>query len=57
MKQTTQRFLAELRRRYQLDGIKFLVDNAEYLVNVLDEDRYRFQVISHGNRNAIERIF
>jgi len=56
-KQTTRWFLAELHRRYQLDHVEFLVDDANYLVNVLDEDGYRFQMISHGNRNAIEGIF
>ena len=56
-KQTTRWFLAELHRRYQLDGVEFLVDDADYLVNVLDEGGYRFQVMSHGNRNAIERVF
>ena len=56
-KQTTRWFLAELHRRYQLDGVEFLVDDADYLVNVLDDDGYRFQMRSHGNRNAIERVF
>jgi transposase-like protein len=56
-KQTTRWFLTELHRRYQLDHVEFLVDDADYLVNVLDENGYRFQMISHGNRNAIERIF
>jgi putative transposase len=55
-KQTTRWFLAELHQRYQLDSVEFLVDDADYLVNVLDEDGYRFQMISHGNRNAIENI-
>jgi transposase-like protein len=54
--QTTRWFLAELHRRYQLDSVEFLVDDADYLVNVLNEDGYRFQMISHANRNAIERI-
>ena len=35
----------------------FLVDDADYLGPVLAEDGYRFQAISHGNRNAIERVF
>jgi transposase-like protein len=56
-KQTTRWFLAELHRRYQLDTVEFLVDEADYLMNVLEEDGYRFQIISHGNRNAIERVF
>ena len=56
-KQTTRWFLSELHRRYQLNNVEFLVDDADYLVNVLDEDGYRFQMISHGNQNAIERVF
>jgi transposase-like protein len=56
-KQTTRWFLTELHRRYQLNNVEFLVDDADYLVNVLDEDGYRFQMISHGNRNAIKRVF
>ena len=56
-KQTTRWFLDELHRRYQLDDVLFPVDDADYLGPVLAEDGYRFQVISHGNRNAIERVF
>ena len=56
-KQKTRWFLAELHRRYQLDNVEFLVDDADYLGSVLAEDGYRFQVIQHGNRNAIERVF
>jgi len=36
--------------------VLFLVDDADYLGPVLAEDGYRFQVIQHGNRNAIERV-
>jgi len=56
-KQTTRWFLTELHRRYQLDNVEFLVDDADYLGPVLAEDGYRFQVIRRGNRNAIERVF
>jgi len=56
-KQTTRWFLNDLHRRYQLNDVEFLVDDADYLVNVLAEDGYRFQMISHGNRTAIERVF
>ena len=42
MKQTTRWFLAKLHRRYRLDNVEFLVDDADHLVNVLDEDGYRF---------------
>ena len=56
-KQTTRWFLTELHRRYQLTNVEFLVVDADYLGPVLAEYRYRFQVIRHGNRNAIERVF
>ena len=56
-KHTTRWFLAELHRRCQLDDSVFLVDGANYLGTVLDDDGYRFQVISNGNQNAIERVF
>jgi len=56
-KQTARWFLDELHRRYQLNGVEFLVDDADCSVNVRDEDGYRFRMISYGNRNAIERVF
>jgi putative transposase len=56
-KQTTRWFLDELHRQCRLDDPVFLVDGASYLGSVLEEDSYRFQVISNGNRNAIERVF
>jgi transposase-like protein len=56
-KQTTRWFLDELHHQCQLDESVFLVDGANYLGPVLDEDGYRFQVMSNGNRNAIERVF
>jgi transposase-like protein len=55
-KQTTRWFLIELHQRYQLAGVEFLVDDADYLGTVLAEDGYRFQTLTHGNRNAIECI-
>jgi transposase-like protein len=56
-KQTTRWFLTELHRRYQLTDVVFLVDDADYLGPVLAEDGYRFQTLTLGNRNAIERVF
>jgi transposase-like protein len=56
-KQTTRWFLTDLHRRYQFGNVKSLVDGADYLGTVLAEDGYLFQVIQHGNRNAIERVF
>jgi len=41
-KQTTRWFLTGLHRRYQLNNVEFLVDNADYLRPVLAEDDYRF---------------
>ena len=35
----------------------FLVDDADNLGPALAEDGYRFQIIRHGNRNTIERVF
>lgn len=35
----------------------FFVDDADCLGPVPAEDGYRFQIIAHANRNAIERIF
>jgi len=39
-KQTTRWFLTELHRRYQLNDVEFLVDDADYLSPVLSEDGY-----------------
>jgi len=47
-KQITRWFPDELHRRYQLDNVLFLVDDADYLGPVLAEDGYRFQILSHG---------
>ena len=35
----------------------FLVDNADYLGPVLAEDGYEYQVLAHGNWNAIRHVF
>ena len=56
-KQTTRWFLADLHRRYQLDGVTFLVVDADHLVEVLAADDYHFRVLRHGARNTIERVF
>ena len=50
-------FFAELHRRYQLSNVEFLVDDADHLVTALDEDGYRFRMISYENWNAIECVF
>ena len=42
-KQTTRWFLTELNRRYQLDDVTFLVDDADYLGLGLAEDGIDFK--------------
>jgi hypothetical protein len=37
---TTRWFLTELHRRYQIDNVVFLVDDADYLGPMLDENGY-----------------
>lgn len=44
-------------RRYRLEKVALLVDDADYLAPVLAEDGYRFQILARGNRNATERVF
>ena len=56
-KRTTRRFLVDLHRRYQLDGVEFLVDDASYLGPIPAEDGYRFQTLAHGNQSAVEVSF
>ena len=56
-KQTTRWFLDDLHRCTRLDGVTILVDDADYLVEVLDAEGYDFQVVQHGSRNSIERVF
>ncbi|MDB2293248.1 hypothetical protein PM085_13290 [Halorubrum ezzemoulense] len=40
--QTTRLSLTELYRRYQLNYVEFLIDDANYLRSVLAEGGYRF---------------
>jgi hypothetical protein len=45
--------LTRILQRVRSIDEKHDVDDADYLMNVLDEDGYRSQMTSHGNRNAI----
>lgn len=47
MEQTIRWVMADLYRRYRLDSVQFLGDDADYLVFVLEGDGYPFQVLSH----------
>jgi transposase-like protein len=53
----TKQFLQELREKYNLADILFLVDDASWLQAALFELSLRFQHATHGNRNAVERLF
>ncbi len=53
----TQRFLHELRERYDVEDAEFLVDHAQHLAAVLRRSGLRFQPVRHGDRNSVEHIF
>ncbi len=53
----TQRFLRELREKYDVDDAVFLVNHAQHLATALQRTGLRFRSERHGNRNAIERVF
>ena len=50
-------FLSDLREKHQVDDAIFLVDGAPWLQAACHRDGLRFQHVTHGNRNAIERVF
>jgi transposase-like protein len=53
----TQMFLAELREKHLVDDAIFLVDGAPWLQAACYRHSLRFQHVTHGNRNAVERVF
>jgi transposase-like protein len=53
----TEMFLAELREKHLVDDATFLVDGAPWLQAACHRHGLRFQHVTHGNRNAVERIF
>ena len=53
----TEMFLAELREKHLVDDAVFLVDGAPWLQAACHRHGLRFQHITHGNRNAVERVF
>jgi putative transposase len=54
---TTREFLQELREKHSAENCTFLIDKATYLISTLTDLGLRFQVIRHGNRNTVERVF
>ncbi|MDQ2055294.1 IS6 family transposase [Halobellus sp. H-GB7] len=53
----TEMFLAELREKHLVDDAIFLVDGAPWLQAACHRHSLRFQHVTHGNRNAVERVF
>jgi len=53
----TKEFLTELQEKHDVADAVFLVDGAPWLQAALFEEHLRFQHVTHGNRNAVERIF
>jgi transposase-like protein len=50
-------FLSELREKHQVDDAMVLVDGAPWLQAACHRHGLRFQHVTHGNRNAVERVF
>jgi transposase-like protein len=50
-------FLTELREKHLVDDAIFLVDGAPWLQAACHRHSLRFQHVTHGNRNAVERVF
>ena len=50
-------YLFELREKHQVDDAVFLVDGVPWLQAACHRHRLRFQHVTHGNRNAVERVF
>jgi transposase-like protein len=53
----TKQFLQELAEKHDVADAMFLVDGAPWLQAALFELSLRFQHVTHGNRNAVERLF
>jgi transposase-like protein len=53
----TSMFLSELRQKHRGDDAPVLVDGAPWLQTACQWHGLRFQHVTHGNRNAVERVF
>jgi transposase-like protein len=53
----TKQFLQELQEKHDVADAAFLVDGAPWLQAALFEENLRFQHVTQGNRNAVERVF
>jgi len=50
-------FFRELREKHDVSDAVFLVDGAQWLQEALRRHGLRFQHVTHGNRNTIERLY
>jgi len=53
----TEMFLTELREKHLVDDAIFLVDGAPWLQAAYHRHSLRFQHVTNGNRNTVERVF
>jgi len=53
----TEMFLRELKQKHDVDDALFLVDGAPWLHKACERHGLRFQHETHGNRNAVERVY
>ncbi len=53
----TKQFLTELQEKHRVTDAVFLIDGAPWLQAALFEEQLRFQHITHGNQNSVERVF
>lgn len=53
----TKRFLRERRQKHTVEDALFLVDGAPWLQTALFELDLGVQHVTHGQRNAVERLF
>ena len=50
-------FFSELHEKHDVPNAVFLVDGASWLEEALRRHGLRFQHVTHGDRNAIERLY
>jgi transposase-like protein len=50
-------FLTELREKHLFDNAIFLINSVSWLQAACHRYSLRFQYVTHGNRNATERVF
>ena len=53
----TERFLAELKQKYDVADALFLVDGPPWLQTALSRHSLKFKHVTNGKRNAIERVY